>query len=250
LPIQTVGGAKTDEISEGDARMSNGRNGSGPPRILVVAAHPDDETLGAGGTVARFAKQGSEVWVCLLCDGVTQRHSQVALQRQCAERACKVLGVHEVVFCDLPDQGLDTLTLTDVITPIEECVAKLRPHIVLTHFKDDVNQDHRVAFHATMVAARPGGSLRSLLCYETGSSTEWAPPFSGSVFSPNVFVDINDTLAQKVKAMSMYAHTHVSEVKPYPHPRSYEAIEVYAKRHGVVAGMGAAEPFMLVRSMI
>jgi LmbE family N-acetylglucosaminyl deacetylase len=227
-------------------------NGSGPPKVLVVAAHPDDETLGAGGTIARMAAQGSEVWVCLLCDGVTNRHAEVDRQRRCAEEACEVLGVRNVVFCNLPDQRLDTLTLVDVITPIERCVAELRPEIVLTHFKGDVNQDHGIVFDATMVATRPtvGTPVRTVLCFETASSTEWAAPFPGSVFAPNLFVDISETLAAKVDAMSRYANTHVSEVRAYPHPRSYEAIEVYAKRQGVLVGTRAAEPFMLVRGVL
>lgn len=227
-------------------------NGSGPPRVLVVAAHPDDETLGAGGTIARLADGGSEVWVCLLCDGVTARHSEVDLQRECAERACEVLGVRRVVFCELPDQRLDTLSLVDVITPIERCIDDHRPQIVMTHFRGDVNQDHGVVFNATMVAARPTADtpVRAVMCYETASSTEWAAPFPGSTFAANVFVDITATLPRKVEAMSMYANTHVSEVRPYPHPRSYEAIEIYAKRQGVLAGTGAAETFMLVRGML
>jgi LmbE family N-acetylglucosaminyl deacetylase len=234
--------------------MNHNRNGrtDATKRVLVVAAHPDDETLGAGGTVARFARDGSEVWVCLLCDGVTARHDEVELQRACAVRACAVLGVANVVFCDLPDQALDALPLTEVITPIERCVRELEPEVVLTHFKEDVNQDHRVAFGATMVATRPTpcGVVKKVMCYETASSTEWAAPFSGGAFAPNVFVDISETLPTKLDAMSAYADTHVSEVKPYPHPRSYEAIEVYAKRQGVVVGARAAEPFMLVRDVI
>jgi N-acetylglucosamine malate deacetylase 1 len=227
-------------------------NGTGPPSILVVAAHPDDETLGAGGTLARFAAQGSEVWVCLLCDGVTNRHSEVGLQRECAERACAVLGAGHVVFCDLPDQRLDALALVDVITPIERCVAELRPEIVLTHFPGDVNQDHRIVFDATMVATRPTteSPVRTLMCFETASSTEWAAPFPASTFAPNVFVDITATLPRKLAAMRMYAGTHVSEVRPFPHPRSYDAIEIYAKRQGILVGTGAAEPFMLVRDVV
>lgn len=227
-------------------------NGAAPPKVLVVAAHPDDETLGAGGTIARFARQGSEVWVVVMCDGVTTRHLAVGPQKECAARACKVLGVRNVVFCDLPDQRLDTLSLVDVITPIERCVADLRPDVVLTHFKEDVNQDHGIVFRATMVATRPspGSTVQTVMCFETASSTEWAAPFPGSTFAPNVFVDMTATLDKKVEAMSMYADTHVSEVRPYPHPRSLEAIEIYAKRHGVTVGVEAAEPFMLVRGAV
>jgi LmbE family N-acetylglucosaminyl deacetylase len=221
-------------------------------RVLTVAAHPDDETLGAGGTMARLVASGHEVWVCILSDGVTSRHGHVERQMECAVRAADVLGVTNVVFCGLPDQRLDSLPLLELITPIEKCIDELRPEVVFTHYKEDANQDHRAVFQATLVATRPveGLSVRRVLCYETASSTEWAPPFPGSVFSPNVFVDISRTLSTKLQAMREYERTSSGpsgEMRPYPHPRSYEALEAYARRHGVVAGVHAAEPFMLVR---
>jgi LmbE family N-acetylglucosaminyl deacetylase len=221
-------------------------------RVLTIAAHPDDETLGSGGTMARLAAQGHEVWVCILTDGVTARHQHIDLQQECAIKAGDVLGVSNVVFCGLPDQRLDAMPLLEVITPIEKCIAQLEPHVVLTHFHQDANQDHRIAFQATLVATRPvvGTSVEQVLCYETASSTEWAPPFSGSVFSPNVFVDITETLPRKLEAMRQYEGTFAGEIRPYPHPRSYEALEAYARRHGAAAGVGAAEPFMLVRRLI
>jgi N-acetylglucosamine malate deacetylase 1 len=225
----------------------------GPPkRVLVVATHPDDETLGAGGTIARLAEEGSEVWVCLISEGASSRHDYVELQKECASKACDVLGVSRVVFCDLPDQRLDTLSLLDLIAPIEQCIEELHPDTVMTHFLEDVNQDHRIVFRATMVATRPvpGISVRRVLCFETPSSTEWAPPFPGTVFAPNVFVDITKTLPKKLEAMSMYANTHVSEVRAYPHPRSYEALKTYAGRHGIGVGVEFAEPFMLVREVV
>jgi LmbE family N-acetylglucosaminyl deacetylase len=219
---------------------------------LTVAAHPDDETLGAGGTMARFAARGDEVWVCILADGVTSRHHYIELQKQCAIEATDTLGVSRVVFCDLPDQRLDALPLLDLITPIEMCIRELQPDIVFMPFKDDVNQDHRAAFQATLVAARPieGSSVKRLLCFETASSTEWAAPLSGGVFAPNVFVDISETLPLKLEAMKSYGKTHSCEVRPYPHPRSYEAITAYARRHGAASGVHAAEPFMLVREVV
>jgi N-acetylglucosamine malate deacetylase 1 len=220
-------------------------------RVLTIAAHPDDETLGAGGTMAALAADGHEAWVCVLTDGVTARHGHVELQQECARRAMDVLGVAEALFCGLPDQRLDTLALLDVITPIEKCIAEFRPHVVLTPFMEDANQDHRVAFRATVVATRPteGSTVRRVLCYETASSTEWAPPFPGTVFAPNVFVDIGSTLQTKLDAMREYENTHSGEMRRFPHPRSYEALEAYARRHGAAAGLQAAEPFMLVRQV-
>jgi LmbE family N-acetylglucosaminyl deacetylase len=120
---------------------------------------------------------------------------------------------------------------------------------VLTHFSQDANQDHRVVFQATLVATRPTAdtSVSTVLCYETASSTEWAPPFPGSVFSPNLFVDISTTLPTKLDALREYEHTFAGEMQPFPHPRSYEALEAISRRHGATAGVGAAEAFMLVR---
>jgi N-acetylglucosamine malate deacetylase 1 len=220
-------------------------------RFLTVAAHPDDETLGVGGTMARLAAVGHDVWVCILTDGVTARHRHVEQQKECAMRAADVLGVANIVFCGLPDQRLDSLPLLDVITPIEKCIGELQPDVVFTHFNQDANQDHRTVFQASLVATRPveGTSVRSLFCYETASSTEWAPPFAGSVFSPNVFVDISSTLPAKLEAMRSYERTYSGEMRPYPHPRSYEALEASAKRRGAAAGVHAAESFMLVRQV-
>jgi LmbE family N-acetylglucosaminyl deacetylase len=223
-----------------------------PDRVLVVAAHPDDETLGAGGTIARHVENGDEVWVCLVSDGVGARHEHAELQRRCAEKACGVLGVQQVRFCGLPDQGLDGLPLLDLIRPIEDCIEEFRPSVVYTHFMEDVNQDHRCVFRAVMVATRPVGdtTVRRVLCFETPSSTEWAPPFPGNVFSPSVFVDVSATLKHKIDALTAYEHTYMNEVHPYPHPRSYKAVRIYAQRHGIAVGMLAAEPFMLVRQLI
>ena len=214
-------------------------------RVLVVSAHPDDETLGAGGTVARHARRGDEVWVCVLTDGRAPYGAA-----ECTLRAADVLGVKKVVFLGFTDQRLDEGALLDVIRPLEQLVADFRPEVVYTLYGNDVNQDHRVAFNATMVATRPGSGVRRVLAFEAASSTEWVPPFGGNVFAPSVYVDITDTLQAKVDAMRCYSDARESEVRPYPHPRSYEAIEVYAKRHGVECGLYAAEAFMLVREVI
>lgn len=214
-----------------------------------MAAHPDDETLGAGGTMAWHAARGDTVWACILADGVTSRHGHVAQQAECARRACATLGVDRLVMVGLPDQRLDTLSLLEVISPIEKCIAELQPDVVLTHFGGDVNEDHRLVSRATMVATRPvaGSSVKRVCAFEIPSSTDWAPPVPGSVFAPNVFVDISETLETKLTAMKAYGDAFLSEIRPYPHPRSLEALTVYAQRHGVVAGLLAAEPFMLLR---
>jgi LmbE family N-acetylglucosaminyl deacetylase len=218
-------------------------------RVLTVAAHPDDETLGAGGTMAWHAARGDTVWACILADGASSRHGRVQQQADCARQAGEILGLDRLVMVGLPDQRLDTLSLLDVITPIEQCIDELQPDVVLTHFMGDVNEDHRLVARATMVATRPvpDSCVRRVCSFEIPSSTDWAPPIPGSTFSPNVFVDISETLETKLTAMKAYAETYVSELRPFPHPRSIEALTAYARRSGAMSGQLAAEPFMLLR---
>ncbi len=218
-------------------------------RLLTVAAHPDDETLGAGGTMAWHAARGDTVWAIVLADGASSRHDKVEQQAECARNAAEILGIDRLVMVGLPDQRLDTLSLLDVITPIEEVIAELQPDVVLTHFPGDVNEDHRLVARATLVATRPvpGTPVSRVCSFEIASSTDWAPPIPGSIFAPNLFVDISETLETKLTAMKAYAETHISELKAYPHPRSIEALTAYAQRHGAASGLLAAEPFMLLR---
>ena len=219
-------------------------------RILVVGAHPDDEVLGAGGTIARHVQEGDEVCVLILTDGVTSHHNEIAMQKAAARSACRMLGA-DVWFVDLPDQRLDGMPLLEVIRPISTAIRELRPDVVYTHHHGDANQDHRTVFAATLVAARPFGdnSVQRLLCYEVASSTEWGAPFAEWAFLPTVYVDITQTLETKLRAFEAYRETFVSEVRPFPHPRSPEAVRVYAVHRGTAAGMQAAEAFALVREL-
>ena len=221
-------------------------------RVLVVSAHPDDETLGAGGAMALHTRRGDEVAVLILTDGVTARHDVTEPQRAAARKACGLLGAKDVRFGGLPDQRLDAGPLLDVIKPISEVVAELRPEVVYTHHRGDANQDHRAVFAATLVAVRPFGQcpVRRVLSYEVASSTEWGPPFSEWAFQPNVFLDISATLDTKLAALDAYRETFESEIKPFPHPRSPEAVRIYAQQRGVTVGMRAAEAFALVRELL
>lgn len=221
-------------------------------KILVISAHPDDETYGVGGTIAKYAQNGDEVHIVIMTDGVTARHSITEPQKAAARKAGMILGAKEVHFANLPDQKLDHLPLTEVIDPIIKLVRQLQPNIVYTHHRGDANQDHRHIFEATMVAVRPFGNnpVEQVYCYEVASSTEWGPPFNEWAFLPNVYVDIKEFMTTKLAAVEAYRETHESEVKPYPHPRSPEAVDVFAQRHGINVGMTAAEAFMLVRSLV
>lgn len=218
--------------------------------VLVISAHPDDEVLGLGGTLARHIEEGDTVTPIIAADGSQVRYSdeQHEQLRDACRRSCMELGVSEPEFLGFRDQGLDTYSQIDINRALEELVDRTKPDVVYTHHFGDMNRDHQVLHEATLVACRPkpGGTIRSVLTYVVPSSTDWAPSRAGREFLPNWFVNISDTLDKKIKALAHYA----SEVPPYPHPRSLEAIEAQAKFWGSGIGLGYAEPFMLMRNLV
>jgi len=219
-------------------------------KVLVIAPHPDDETLGMGGTIARYNDEGAEVKVCFVTDGVTARHTNIEKQKECAINACKLLGVKEAIFLNFPDQRLDQIPLIEIIQPLEECIKRFNPHIVFCPPLEDVNKDHQIVFEATMVAVRPipGRSVVWVVSYEVPSSTEWAPKSFG-VFEGNLFVDISNYIGIKLKALEEYAKAYCPEIKPYPHPRSFRGVELLAQERGMMVGLKYAERFNLIRAV-
>lgn len=217
--------------------------------VAVVAAHPDDEILGAGGTVAGHIRRGDEVHAVVVADGATSRYEEQMVQvlADAAKRAADVLGVASLRTCGLPDQRLDDLPLLDVTRALEDVLAELRPEVVYSHFPGDVNLDHGVVARAAWTACRPYvlPGLRRFAAFETPSSTEWAWPLDGGAFKPNLFVDVTATLDQKLRAMACYA----TELREYPHPRSLRALEERAAFWGSHVGRRAAEPFCILREV-
>lgn len=218
--------------------------------VLAIVAHPDDEALGAGGTLARHARAGDGLHIAFLADGVGARGAdKVAAERRAkAARAAAIcLGAREPVFLGLPDNRLDSLDLLDLTQAIERVVAKIQPSIVYTHHAGDLNIDHVICQRAVLTACRPlpGSRLRAIYAMEVASSTEWAPPAQDNAFVPTRFVDISAELKTKRRALEAYAE----EMRAFPHPRSYEAIEALAKWRGATAGLAAAEAFMVLREV-
>jgi LmbE family N-acetylglucosaminyl deacetylase len=218
-------------------------------RVLVVAAHPDDELLGAGATVARHVDDGDQVVAVIASEGATARYQAGAetMLERCAREAAGVLGIHDLRFLGFPDQRMDTRPLIEITQAIEAVLREVRPDVVYTHFWGDLNRDHRVVAEATQVACRPIGDdyPRRLIAFETPSSTEWAPPEPGSAFTPNHFVDVTTTIDRKLAAMARYT----SEVRPAPHPRSLEALRTRAAGWGHIVGRAYAEAFVIVRQV-
>jgi N-acetylglucosamine malate deacetylase 1 len=216
-------------------------------KVLVIAAHPDDEVLGPGGTILRHVAAGDEVAIHIACAGTNLRYDETQaaglLETSRAVAAC--LGA-TISFGDLPDQNLDTLTLPDVERGLGEVIARESPELLLLHHPSDLNRDHRILFEAAMVAARPYSApgIRAIHCFETPSSTEWGgPPAALPAFAPNRFVDVSSTLADKLAAFALYR----TEVRESPHPRDLGALEARARTWGAAVGLAAAEPFVVVR---
>jgi N-acetylglucosamine malate deacetylase 1 len=218
-------------------------------RVLVIAAHPDDEVLGMGATIALHTAAGDEVRVLVVTDGSSTQYpgdDEIRARKEGeARRAAAELGVEDYVHLDLPDMRLDTLSHVEVNRVVEEHVRDFAPVVVYT-VQPDVNNDHRVLFDSVAVATRPvpGLPVRRLLTYAPASSTEWTPA-AVNWFVPNWYVDVTPTIERKIAAFAHYE----TERREYPHPRSERAIRATAEFHGTTCGCEHAEPFVLVRSL-
>lgn len=221
--------------------------------VLVVAAHPDDEVLGCGATIARLATDGVPVTIAILGEGITSRHDarddadpgEVAALRATSERVASSLGATVEMF-GLPDNRFDTVPLLDVVKIVEDLIARVAPQTIFTHHRGDLNVDHVVLHRAVMTATRPvdAAAVPTVLAFEVPSSSEWAFDQFDS-FRPTLFVDVESTLQAKIDAMELYE----GEARPFPHPRSPQALEALARRRGSTAGLRAAEAFELVRAI-
>jgi LmbE family N-acetylglucosaminyl deacetylase len=222
--------------------------------VLILAAHPDDEVLGCGGTIAKLADNGAVIHVAFLADGISSRKGnakeqsdELVSRRVAAKYACDILGVKSVSFGDMPDNRMDTVALLEITKAVEELIAEHRPDKVFTHHAGDVNIDHRRTHEAVVTACRPqpGHPVKTLLSFEVASSTEWQLSGSAPMFVPNWFVDISNTLDRKLAALDAYA----TELRDWPHPRSRQGIEHLARWRGATIGVDAAEAFVLGRQL-
>lgn len=221
-------------------------------KILVVAAHPDDELLGLGGTIRRLADAGKETHAVILAEGITSRVetrdeadlNELKELREDAQKAAEVVGYSSIEFNDFPDNRMDEVDLLDIIKVVSKYIEKYDPDTIFTHHHGDLNIDHRRTCEAVLTACRPIGQYRvkRIYAFETPSSTEWNYIYS-EPFTPNVYFDVTRTLEAKVEGMACYR----SESTSYPHPRSEEALRMLSKLRGTNVGFDMAEAFMLLR---
>ncbi|OHE76668.1 MAG: GlcNAc-PI de-N-acetylase [Verrucomicrobia bacterium RIFCSPHIGHO2_12_FULL_41_10] len=222
--------------------------------ILVFAAHPDDEVLGCGGTIARYAHEEADVHIVFFTDGINARSKNKEVIAECAARkegakaAARILGAQLVIFGDFPDNRMDSVDFLDIVQFIERQVNFYTPEMILTHHANDLNVDHRLVHQAVVTACRPQPDhcVHTLLFFEVPSSTEWQTPASASVFAPNWFVDITKYMSIRVRALEAY----VEEMRTWPHSRSFHAVEHLARWRGATVGFEAAEAFMLGRNLV
>jgi LmbE family N-acetylglucosaminyl deacetylase len=213
-------------------------------KVLVIAAHPDDETLGMGGTIHKLSLLGSQVRVIFLSDGVRSRdeiRESVDSRRAAAINALRVLNCSDVHFYDFPDNSMDSVPLINIVKTVEKSINDFEPTVLFTHFPHDLNVDHRITSQACLVAARPKVSrnIKTLLYFEVQSSTEWN--FGSSQFIPNMFVDISDSFGFKAKALKEYQ----VEIEAFPEARSFAGIEARNTVRGVTVGVSHAEAFQV-----
>jgi len=229
--------------------------------ILIVCAHPDDETIGMGGTIKKLSKK-HDITVLFVAEGITARRKsgyisnpsydisekemkkmkeEIETRKIHARNALKILGVKKMKFLDYPNEELDTIPLLRIIKEIEYEIKKSKANIIFTHHHNDLNQDHRIVYEATITAARPipGSKVSSIFSFEIPASTDWRKPYD---FNPNFYVEITKEIESKVKALSSYHY----EIRKNPHPRSKIITKAIAQRWGSLSGYYLAEAFEII----
>lgn len=222
--------------------------------VLIVAAHPDDEILGVGGTAARHAECGDNVYALILGEGQTSRFEKredagaelIGRLHANTKEAARILGIREVFFENFANNRFDSVDLLELVKAVEQKISALSPAVVYTHHGGDLNVDHTLTYRAVLTATRPmeGQPVRELYAFETVSSTEWNFAYGDAQFAPNVFVKLTEEqFEKKLTAMQAYE----TELCAYPHPRSLEMLRAVAARWGGVAGAHYVEAFEAVR---
>lgn len=227
-------------------------------RVLIIVAHPDDELLGLGATMNRLIKEYSIVTrVVILGEGITSRSNtrdlerwkeELGIHRENIHNAQKNIGYHSVGVYDFPDNRFDSVNLLDIIKVIEAEKEEFQAEVIFTHHGGDVNIDHQRTFDAVITSCRPmeDETVKTIICFETASGTEWRANSDPRHFLPNLFVSVSaENLKAKIDGMEAY----IFESRPFPHPRSPQALTIQAQRWGIAVGCKYAEAFQIIRTI-
>jgi LmbE family N-acetylglucosaminyl deacetylase len=222
-------------------------------KLLIIVAHPDDEVLGCGGTVARFVnKNNYSAKSIILSKGMLSRGKEYEKYlnklKESSLKANKTIGVDSVTFYNFPDNSFDTVSLLKIIKTIEKEIFDFKPDVIFTHYGNDLNVDHRRTFEAVLTACRPqpGFFNPEIYSFYIPSSSDWVDGEILKSFTPNIFFNIENYLDLKLKALSYYK----TEMKEYPHSRSLESVKIFSQYWGNRVGLKYVEPFKLIRKII
>jgi len=211
-------------------------------RILIFAAHPDDEVLGMGGTIKKLSNQ-NQVDLCVVSEGATAQYTDekmIQKRKEACKKSSKILGIKNISFLDFPDMRLDTIPHLEMNKSLEQIISKIKPKVVFTTPHHDLNKDHQIVFDSTLIATRSTTTgVKEILSYEL-------PGVVKTPFLHNRYVDINNQIKYKINAFKMYK----SEVEKFPHPRSIKAIENLSIQRGIESGLKNAEAFEIIKSII
>ncbi len=221
-------------------------------KVLIIVAHPDDETIGLGGTIAKHSYEGDEVYALAMTDGVGSREStketDVNNRAKAASASSTELGFKWLDILNYPDNKLDSVPLLDIVKSLEKFKRKINPQIIYTHSSSDLNIDHRIINQAVLTAFRPQPNeiWSEIRNFEIPSSTDYGHKSVTNSFYPNLYIDITAYWEMKLKALKHYSE----EIREFPHSRSYEGIKNLAKYRGIQVGLKYAESFEVIRKII
>lgn len=218
-------------------------------KVLVIAPHPDDETLGAGGTLLRHIASGDEVYWCVVTHAFADSTDAYRKERLLMiEKVSRAYGFVKHFLLNFPAAALDTVPIQRLIDALSNVIQEVRPEIVYSVGDSDVNTDHDVVYRAVMVATKPVyvSFIKEILLYEIPSSTNWSFPQKGSKFQPNVFVDITSFIKRKLDLLMEFGY----EIKKAPHPRSLDITREWNIVRGSTIMVMFAEAFMLARKIV
>lgn len=216
-------------------------------KILIIAAHPDDEILGCGGSIAKL-KKNNEINTIFMTNGVSARgkhkNKEIIERKNSCLKLFKYLSLPNPTFFNFPDNQMDKIPLLKIIKKVEKKIRLIKPETILTHYSNCLNIDHKITFEAVITACRPINklSVKKILSFEIPSSTDWAL-YDGKKFQPNYFIDISKHINEKIKLIKFYKN----ELRVYPHSRSLKSIKSLASIRGVSCGVKFAEGFVLNR---
>ena len=210
--------------------------------ILVLAAHPDDEVLGMGGTIKKLSKLGNKIHLCVITEGASAQYKNkkmIKIRKEACIASGKILGINDFTFLGFPDAKLDSIPQLEINKKLEKLIKKIKPEIVYTTPDNDLNKDHQKIHESTLVVTRPlSSSVKQILAYEISSIVK-------TPFVPTVYEDISKEFLDKIKAFKMYE----TEIEKFPHSRSIEVLESLAQFRGMESGLIKAEAFHLIRKI-